>query len=363
MKISRNISSISDMNDLISVREEYPDHSFFYINYTVHPDKEICPAMKNLSAYLANNRLQVLIGFAFGFEAPIINQLSNEPGSILFLRRNVSSGYHVQLICTDSRDVNSIRNPDSASIKTVNHYDCILYFISNIQSDQMNDCYSQAYSSFKLLGKILKDYAINYNNLARTWLYLHKILNWYSDLNRARNDFFTDEKILDSLIPASTGIGIDNVEGKCLLISALALKAKDGKDKVRMIDSPKQGNAIEYKSSFSRAVEISFKTSKRLIISGTASIDMQGKTLYENSVVDQIEHAMLVVEAILLNEQYHWDNIVRAIAYFPDTQHIKHFRDYCMSRGINTSCILTVGGTVCRDDLLFEIELDAVKSL
>ncbi|MGM0665795.1 MAG: Rid family hydrolase [Bacteroidota bacterium] len=319
--------------------------------------------MKNLSAYLTNNVLQVLIGFAFGFEAPIIDQLSDEPGGIIFLRHNVSSGCHIQLICTDSRDVKSIRNKDSASIKTVSHYDSLLYFISNIQSDHLNDCYSQAYSSFKILGKILKEYAVNYSNLARTWLYLHDILSWYSDLNRARNDFFIEEKILDGLIPASTGIGLDNVEGKCLLISAFALKAKDGKEKVRIIDSPMQGDAIKYKSSFSRAVEISFKTSKRLIISGTASIDGKGKTLYENSVVDQIEHSMVVVEAILVNEQYHWDNIVRAIAYFPDTQHIKHFRDYCMSRGIDTSCVLTVGGTVCRDDLLFEIELDAVKSL
>ena len=363
MKISKNISSLSDSNDLISIREEYPDHSFFYINYTVHPDKDIFPAMKKLSAYLANNGLQVLTGFAFGFEDRVIDQLSNEPGGILFLRHSVSSGYHVQLICTDSRDVKSIRNLDCASIKTVNHYDCLLYFISNIQPDHMNDCYSQAYSSFKLLGKLLKDYAIDYNNLARTWLYLHDILSWYNDLNRARNDFFIEEKILNGLIPASTGIGLGNVEDKCLLISAFALKAKDGKEKVRMVDSPMQDDAIKYKSSFSRAVEISFRTSKRLIISGTASIDKKGKTLYENSLVDQIEYSMLVVEAILLKEQYHWDNIVRAIAYFPDTQHIKHFRDDCMARGLDSSCILTVGGTVCREDLLFEIELDLVKSI
>ncbi|MEE4215442.1 MAG: Rid family hydrolase [Bacteroidales bacterium] len=319
--------------------------------------------MKNLSAYLANNVLQVLIGFGFGFEYSIINQLSNDPPGIVFLRHTDSSGWHIQLVCTDSRDVKSIRNKYSAGIVTVSHYDSLLYFISNIHPDQLSDCYSQAYSSFKLLGKILKDYTVSYSNLARTWLYLNDILSWYGDLNRARNDFFVEDKILEGLIPASTGIGLDNIEGKCLLISAFALTATDGKERVRMIDSPMQGDAVKYKSLFSRAVEITFKTSKRLVISGTASIDEEGNTLHKNSVVDQIEHSMKVVEAILLKEQYHWDNIVRAIAYFRDTQHIKHFRDYCMSGGIDTSCVLTVGGTVCRDDLLFEIELDAVKPL
>ncbi|HDZ40077.1 MAG TPA: hypothetical protein ENH59_00115 [Bacteroidetes bacterium] len=319
--------------------------------------------MKNLSAYLVNNGLQVLIGFAFGFRSPVINDSSNELVCLIFLKHSVSSGYQIQLICTDSRNVKTIRNPGNAIIKTVNHYDCLLFFISNIQYDQLDDCYSQAYSAFKILGKILKDNTISYNNLARTWLYLHNILAWYSDLNRARTDFYTEENIFGGLIPASTGIGLDNIEDKCLSVNAFALKAKDEKGKVRMVDSPMQCDAINYKSSFSRAVEIIFKTSKKLIISGTASINDKGKTLYKNSVVNQIEHTMDVVKAILVNEKYDWDNIVRAITYFPDTQHIKHFKDYCIDRGIDTSYILSVGGTVCRDDLLFEIELDAVKPL
>jgi len=363
MKISRDINSVFDKNDLTTVREEYPEHSFFYINYTIHPDNDIHLAIKSLSVYLSDAGLQVLIGFAFDFEPGAIDELSCEHPGIIFLNHNASTVYRMQLICNESRSVKSVRIQDSAIINTVSHYDCLLFFISSIQPSELGDCYSQAYSSFRTLGRIMKDYAISYNNLARTWLYLRNILNWYDDFNRARTEFFIEENILEGLIPASTGIGIDNIDNKCLSVSAFAIRPEDGEGKVRMIESPMQDEAIKYRSSFSRAVEISFKTSKRLFISGTASINEEGKTLYYNSVADQIEHTMKVVEAILVREQYHWENVVRAIAYFPDIENVRYFDDCCTARGIETSHILIVGGTVCRDDLLFEIELDAVKSL
>lgn len=363
MKISREKISIHDRSDLTIVREEYPQHAFFYINFNVWPEGNIYQAVKNLSSYIEHNGLEVLLGFAFGSENPVLDGLPDNLEDLIFLKHDVSRGCQFQLICTDSNKVRLIQNDEKCLVKAVDHFGSSLVFISNILPGESDDCYLQAYSSFKSLGKIIKDNRTSLNNLARTWLYIYNILDWYDDLNRARNDFYTEENIFNGFIPASTGIGMGNIHGKCLSISAFAISENEGNSLIRIVDSPMQCDATNYKSSFSRAVEISHKTSKRLIISGTASIDSKGKTIFKGNIKKQVEHTMEVVKSIMLNENYGWNNVVRAIAYFLDPQDEKHFYDYCLKNYIDNSFILTVGGTICRDDLLFEIELDAVKPL
>jgi enamine deaminase RidA (YjgF/YER057c/UK114 family) len=363
MKIRRDKISIYDRSDLIIIREEYPQHTFYYINLNLRPGGNAHQAFKNLSAYIESNGLEVLIGFAFGPDNHFFNGSANSLASLIFLKHDISSAYKCQLICTESSEVRLIQENEKCLVKAVDHFGSSLVFISNILSDESDSCYTQAYSSFKSLGKILKDSRISYNNLVRTWLYLQNILNWYDDLNKARTDFYMEENIFNGFIPASTGVGLSNIYGRCLSISAFALLENEGNSLIRLINSPMQCDATNYKSSFSRAVEITHKTSKRLIISGTASIGSKGETLYKGSIEKQIEHTMEVVSSIMFNEKYEWENVVRAIAYFLDPVDEKYFSEYCLRNHIDDSCILTVGGTICRGDLLFEIELDAVKAL
>ncbi len=363
MKISRDTISIYDNSDLISIREQYPEHSFFYLNFSISQERDISKAIKELSGFLDQNGLEILTGFAFGLESFAFNCQLNMLSDLVLLQHNYTSGCRIQLICTDSSMVEVINNTVYANVKTVDHYGSTLIFISNIQYVESDDRYKQAYSTFKYLGKILEDTGICCNTLVRTWLFLDDILDWYDTLNRARTGYYKEEKILDDLIPASTGIGLNNSRGKCMLINALALSSLEGENIIRMVSSPKQCDATAYNSSFSRAVELSLKTSKRLIISGTASIGDNGETMHKGSIKKQIEHTMDVVQSILVNENYGWNNVVRAIAYFlyPDDE--QYLGDYCQKKNIDSSSILCVGGTICRDDLLFEIELDAVKTL
>lgn len=363
MKINRDTISIYDKTDLISVREQYPDHSFFYINFNISPEADISQAIHKLSIYLDQEGLEILTGFAFGLENYTFNGKLNKLSVLVLLQHNYISGCRIQLICTDSKMVEVINNNACPIVKTLNHYGTSLFFISNIYYEKSDDCYKEAYYTFKTLGKTLKDIGLCCNSLVRTWLFLNEILNWYGTLNRARTDFYGEENILDDLIPASTGIGLSNTRGNSLLINAIAVHNIKNKHNIRIVNSPMQCDATDYKSSFSRAVELSLKTSKRLIISGTASIGSNGETLHKGSIINQIEHTMEVVQSILVNEKYVWDNVVRAIAYFLYPEDEQYFIDYCLRNNIDSAGILCVGGTICRDDLLFEIELDAVKAL
>ena len=55
-----------------------------------------------------------------------------------------------------------------------------------------------------------------------------------------------------------------------------------------------------------------------------------------------------------------WNNTVRAIAYFKETDEFGLFDEYCKAARITLPHI-KIQADVCRDDLLFEIELDLLN--
>jgi hypothetical protein len=70
---------------------------------------------------------------------------------------------------------------------------------------------------------------------------------------------------------------------------------------------------------------------------------------------------MKVVEALLGSRQMAWSNVIRAIAYVKHPGFAKDFSHYLASSGMPELPWITAHNEICRDNLLFEIELDAVK--
>ena len=221
----------------------------------------------------------------------------------------------------------------------------------------------QAYSSFEQIETALSKVRMDFSHVVRTWLYLDKLLDWYDEFNVARTNFFLSRGVFDRLIPASTGIGASNPFGAALTSGALAIRPKHDRVVIREVASPLQCAATRYRSSFSRAVEVDFPEHRYLTVSGTASIAPGGESLYEGDVVKQIHLTLDVVEAILKSRGYDWGNTVRAIGYFRDINDLPVFDAILKERGIAPLPLAPAHTIVCRDDLLFEIELDAIKYL
>lgn len=364
MRISRERKVIGENIVITRVREEYPEHSFYYINSYIKKEKNILLMLRQIRSWLDINDLRLLTGFGFGFGRDIGHETLQEILPLVYLCDTASPSYDIQLVCTDKKDIEDPPLYDGQyCIRSLDHFDSGLHYISGIRPHTPNGCYKQAYTAFKTLKSCLEKLNIGYKGLARTWLYMDNILDWYDKLNLARSVFFTEEDIYDKLIPASTGIGLSNHFGSCLSLSAFAISGTAGAEAVKVIESPMQCPARDYESSFSRAVEIDMQKSKKLMISGTASIDSAGRTVYPDSVMKQIDHTMKVVKAILDSAGYLWDNTIRAVAYFPHRDDIGFFIDYCRINNIDSSFFMLTGGTVCRNDLLFELELDAVRNV
>ena len=203
---------------------------------------------------------------------------------------------------------------------------------------------------------------MTFHDVARTWFYADDILAWYDDFNHARTAFFRARNVFNGLMPASTGIGAANASGTALVAGILALQAKNPETQCVAVPSPMQCSASSYGSSFSRAVELSEPGLRRLLVSGTASIDPEGRTAHVADVKAQVALTMDVVNAILQSRDMGWQDVSRAVAYFKCSRDLPPFVVYCEENGLSALPVVSMCADVCREDLLFEIEVDALKA-
>jgi enamine deaminase RidA (YjgF/YER057c/UK114 family) len=220
---------------------------------------------------------------------------------------------------------------------------------------------AQTTAVFEAIEEALSDAGMTFANVARTWLFMDRILEWYDEFNRTRDAFFRSRKVYDGMVPASTGIGSANLSGSAITACAIAVKPKNGNVTVEALPSPLQCAALQYGSSFSRAVEIGTPETRTLLVSGTASIEPGGATAYVDDVEKQIQLTMDVVEAILVSRGMGWGDATRAVMYLKKAEYLPLWQEWLRTHGLAGMPLVNVEADVCRDDLLVELEIDAVK--
>ncbi|MDD3545751.1 MAG: Rid family hydrolase [Kiritimatiellae bacterium] len=246
-------------------------------------------------------------------------------------------------------------------------------------------CYSDAYADYCLLTGLLPpdsqaprevqtaavfegiedaltDAGMTFGDVVRTWLYMDDILDWYDQFNRVRDSFFRARRVYDGLVPASTGIGSANLCGSAITACVIAVRPKPGCGmSIEAVPSPLQCAALQYGSSFSRAVELASPGSRTLMVSGTASIEPGGATARAGDLEGQIQVTMDVVGAILASRGMGWQDAARAVMYLKDESYLGAWQRWLRARGLEDLPLVNVEADVCRDDLLVELEVDAVK--
>lgn len=221
-----------------------------------------------------------------------------------------------------------------------------------LPSAQVQQMFGNLECALDLAGFELRD-------VVRTWFYNEDILAWYGEFNRVRTALYSGVNWRTGSLPASTGIGGRNPAGSALVVGAWAVRPLDAVSQAREIGSPLQCPAPAYGSAFSRAMEITSGGWRRLTISGTASIHPGGKTAWVGNPKKQIDLTMEVVGAILQSRGLAFRDVNRGTAYYRDPEYLAFFEDWCAERDLKTMPVVQTHSVVCRDDLLFEIEVDA----
>ena len=134
---------------------------------------------------------------------------------------------------------------------------------------------------------------------------------------------------------------------------------------VRAIEAPEVLNeAYHYgsPSSFSRGLRVDMLGITFLYISGTASVDEEGKSVYEGDLRAQTWRTFRNITMLLKAEDATWHDIVRTTCYLRDIE--RDYKDFNEIRtqfyremGLNPLPASTgIQARLCREDLLVEIE-------
>ena len=124
--------------------------------------------------------------------------------------------------------------------------------------------------------------------------------------------------------------------------------------------------AYDYGSAFSRGMRIDLNGLTILLISGTASIDEQGRTVHVGDFRAQQRRTYDNISKLLASEGATWHDIVRTTCYLRDIE-----RDYQAFNEERTAFFKAQGldplpastgiqAILCRPDLLIEIEAIAM---
>ncbi len=216
---------------------------------------------------------------------------------------------------------------------------------------------------FERVGRFLKQADADMHAVARTWLWLKDVCDWYDDLNDVRTTFFKKEGLIQPgvspRLPASTGIGLGGMDGAALVLDLIAMPGQE--NKIQLLEAGgDQKSAFEYGSAFSRAAVVPMPGGQTLFVSGTAAIDVQGHTEHIGEIQSQIRDTIQHVRALLVQASCTDEHVLSALIYCKTPAVEQSFLADWADLGWPA---LTLIGDVCRPELLFEIELVAGPAL
>lgn len=220
---------------------------------------------------------------------------------------------------------------------------------------------SQAQAVYTDMRVVLGQLGMEFADVVRTWLYMDRILDWYDDFNDVRTSFYRSTGVLGHTLPASTGIGARIPAGGAIVAKALAVRPKTPKVRTFATPSPLQCPAFDYASAFSRAIEVDTGHHRSLYVSGTASIEPGGRTMHLDDMTRQVDLTMGVLKQLLKARGMGWNDVTRGVAYFKDLSQAAALTRYLESHELPALPLVVLQSEVCREELLFELELDAVS--
>jgi len=215
--------------------------------------------------------------------------------------------------------------------------------------------------------RILRESGALYSDVVRTWFYLSDILDWYPEFNKARNEKYGEFGIMPDpgdgrlLLPASTGIQGITPSGAAATMDLIAIIGDPGvRPGVKQMTNTAQLDAFRYGSAFSRGTVIQEGDFSLLEISGSAAVGVRGKSQFHGNIRRQISCTFEKIERLLGQEAAGPEHIVAATVFVKRPEYAAVFWEMARDRGLEDIPAVCVVADVCRDDLLFEIDGEAV---
>ena len=229
----------------------------------------------------------------------------------------------------------------------------------------LNDEYTQTETIFNCYTNALEHHTCNLkDNCIRTWIFVQGVDIHYKKMVEARIACFDKEGLTKNThYIASTGIEGSYINPKSLvLIDAYAIKGISAKQIKHLLAPTHLNPTHEYGVTFERATSVDYSDRRHIFISGTASINNEGKIVHNNDVKKQIERTIENIKALLNEAESGMDDVAQMIVYLRDTADYQiaacYFEEYYPAIPK-----VIVWAPVCRPGWLVEVECIAIKRI
>ena len=243
----------------------------------------------------------------------------------------------------------------------VSHNGYSHYWTGSITSPGQ-DSYAQMHGIFTCLDKSLGANGMSVaGNTVRTWIFARDVDVNYAGVVAGRRDYFNGIGLTHSThFIASTGIEGRHPDCNCLVeMDAYSIVGlKEGQlEYLYALDhlSP----TSHYGVTFERGAMVTYGDRRHVFISGTASIDAQGKVVHEGDAAAQTGRLLENISALLDEAGAGMPDIAMAIVYLRDTADYPAVKSF-LSKRCPTLNPLYVHAPVCRPAWLVEMECIAI---
>ena len=205
------------------------------------------------------------------------------------------------------------------------------------------------------MGLTLADHVI------RTWFYVQNVDVHYGGLVAARKQVFEERGLTpDTHFIASTGIEgtSTNIAAK-VMMDAYAISGVHS-DQIEFLSAPDYLSPTHvYGVTFERGVSVAYQDRKHISISGTASIDSDGRIVHPGDVLQQLDRTLENVEALLKEADAGLGDVCMFIVYVRDPSDMA-VTEKVMRERFGSAPMQIVTAPVCRPGWLIEIECQAI---
>ncbi len=240
------------------------------------------------------------------------------------------------------------------------HYRLLTFRRSRLQAASSEQ---QMTEEFQALRAVLKQRNGNIaDHVHRTWIYCRDVDNHYAGLVKGRRDFFREEGLTEkSHYITSTGIeALAAVPSRLVQMESLALWGLHPKQVVYLRAPEFLSPTHVYGVTFERGVRILFGDRSWLHLSGTASIDKEGRIVHPGDVRRQTRRMVENVSALLHEGGGTLDDLKLAVVYLRDAADAGAVEEILGALLPPALPRIMVKAPVCRPGWLVEMEGVAV---
>ena len=219
-----------------------------------------------------------------------------------------------------------------------------------------------SYEMFACASHALADRGLSIHDVVRTWIYLRDIERDYAAFNQGRRRFFQAVGMVR--FPASTGIEAALADSNSPLALDLYAVGGAGAASIDAMNPAPMGEARAYGSFFSRGSLLREAGQRLAFVSGTASIDQQGRIVAPGDAKGQLRCMLANAAGVLGQAGLGLADAVSATAYLRRAGLLSEFRRAAQAAGLPASVpTAIVVANICRPEWLCEIELVAGGSV